>query len=105
MLPEASFTPTMLSISRQARQRGGLDVHAGAALHAVDDDRQADGGGDGFVVLVQAFLRGLVVVRRDGEDAVRAQLLELARQFDDFVGVVAARAGQHRDLALGLFDA
>ena len=55
---------------RQALQRGRLDVDAGAALHAVDDDRQRDAGGDRFVVLIQAFLRGLVVVRRDGEDAV-----------------------------------
>ena len=59
----------------EALQRGRLDVDAGAALHAVDDDGQADGGGDGFVVLIQAFLRGLVVVRRDGENAVGAQVL------------------------------
>jgi hypothetical protein len=39
MLPEASFTPTMFSIP-PARQRGGLDVHAGAALHAVNNDGQ-----------------------------------------------------------------
>ena len=29
---------------------------------------------------------------------------ELARQFDHFVRVVAAGAGQHRDFALGLFQ-
>ena len=57
---------------------------------------------DRLVVLVQAFLRGLVVVRRDREDAVRAQLLQLARQFDHLARVVAARAGQHRHLAAWL---
>ncbi len=30
--------------------------------------------------------------------------LEFAREFDHFVGVVAARAGEHRDLAVGFFD-
>ena len=63
---------------RQPRQRGGLDVHAGAPLHAVDDDRQPDGRGDRPVVLVEAFLGGLVVVRRHREDAVGAHALELA---------------------------
>ena len=63
-----------------------------------------DGGGDGLVVLVEAFLRGLVVVRRDGEDAVDAQVLQFAGELDDFGGVVAAGAGEHGDLALGLFE-
>ena len=98
------MTPTMFSICGQARQRGGFHVDAGAPLHAVHNDRAADGRGDGLVVLVEAFLGGLVVVGRDGEDAVRAQALQFARQFDDFARVVAARAAQHRHLALGLFD-
>ena len=79
MLPEASFTPDDVVDLREALQRCGLDVDAGAALHAVDDDRESDGRGDRLVVLVQAFLRGLVVVRRDGEDAVGAQALRLPR--------------------------
>ena len=95
MLPEASLTPTMLSICGEARERRRFDVHAGAALHAVDDDRQRHGGGDGLVVLVEAFLRGLVVIGRDGENAVDAEAFELARQLDDFARVVAAGAGQH----------
>src|SRR5436190_1013876 len=56
------------------------------------------------VMLVQAFLCGLVVVRCNGEDAVRAQVLQLARQLDYFLGIVAAGARQHRDLVLGFFE-
>ena len=74
MLPEASFTPTMLSISARRFSVAGFDVHAGAALHAVDHDRQRHRARDRFVVLIQALLRGLVVVRRDGEHAVDAQV-------------------------------
>ena len=53
--------------------------------------------GDRLVVLVEAFLCGLVVVGRDGENAVGAQFLAGAREFDHFVRVVSARAGEHRD--------
>ena len=76
MLPEASFTPTILSISRQALQRRRLHVHAGAPLHAIDNDRQRHRRGDRFVVLIQALLRGLVVVRRDGQNAVDAHVAQ-----------------------------
>ena len=55
-------------------------------------------------MLVEAFLRGLVVVRRDGENAVGAQGFDFVREFDDFVGVVAAGAGEHGNFALGLFQ-
>ena len=57
---------------REPLQRGRLDVHAGAALHAVDNDGKFHRRRDRFVVLVQAFLRRLVVIRRDGENAVDA---------------------------------
>jgi hypothetical protein len=88
----------------QARERRWLHIHAGAPLHAIHDDGQADGRGDRLIVLVEAFLGGLVVVGRDGEDAAHAQVFEFARQFDDFARVVAARAAQHRHAALGLID-
>ena len=55
-------------------------------------------------MLIQAFLRRLVVVRRHGENAVDAHVLQFLRQLDHFGGVVAARAGQHRNLALGFFE-
>ena len=55
-------------------------------------------------MLVEAFLRGLVVVGSDGENAVGAQGFDLVGQFDDFVGVVAAGAGQHGDFAFGFFQ-
>ena len=69
MLPEASFTPTMLGIAGEPRERCRLDVGAGAARHVVDDDRQRRAVGDREVVLIQPFLRRPVVVRRHGQAA------------------------------------
>ena len=85
-------------------QRGRFDVNAGASLHAVDDDRQLGRRGDGLVVLVEPFLGGFVVVRRDREDTVHAQRLQLLDEVDDFSGVIAACAGEHRNDTLGLFE-
>src|ERR1700687_4255041 len=57
---------------REAEDGGRLDVDSGAALNAVKNEGQMDGGGDGFEMLEEAFLRGLVVIGSDGEDAVGA---------------------------------
>ena len=53
----------------QPRQRAGFDVRAGAARDVVKNERLVHGFGDGAEVPVLAFLRGLVVVGRRGEDA------------------------------------
>jgi len=50
----------------QPQQGGGLDVDGGARLHAIDNNRQRGGFGDGAVMLIESFLRRLVVVRGDG---------------------------------------
>ena len=71
----------------------GADRDAAAAGDVVEHDRQAGGVGDGREVPVQALLRGLVVVRRDGEQAVGARLLGRAGQLDAVAGVVGADAG------------
>ena len=54
----------------------------------------------GLVVLVQAFLRRLVVVRRDQQAGIRAGILRELRQLDRFARRVRAGAGDDRD-ALG----
>ncbi len=55
--------------------------------------------GDRFEMLVEAFLRGLVVVGSDGEDAVNAEDGEFAGQGNYFGGVVAAGAAENGDFA------
>ncbi len=60
--------------------------------------------GDRLEMLVETFLRGLVVVRADGEDAVRAEFLEFAGQLDHVRGIVSAGAGQHGNLAARFVD-
>ena len=89
---------------RKAENGGRLDVDARATLDAVENNGQVDGRGDGFEVLEEAFLRGLVVIGSDGEDAVGAEFLDFVGERDDFGGVVAAGAGEDRDLALGDFE-
>src|SRR5271156_6150686 len=85
----------------EATDGDGFDVHAGAALHAVKNDGQWNGGGDGFEMLEQAFLRGLVVVRRDGEKTVGADGSNFAGHGDNFGGVVTTGAGEHGNLSFG----
>src|SRR6185437_17040421 len=52
---------------------------------------------------IEAFLRGLVVVGRNGEDAGDIEFLKLGDQVNDFLRVVAASAGEHGDAAARLF--
>src|SRR6202521_2161650 len=88
----------------EALYRAGLDVHAGAALHAVKNDGQRNGFGDGAIVLEESLLSGLVLIGRHGEDAICAKGAKLARKCDDLRGVVASCAGQNRNTSLGEFD-
>src|SRR5437899_1012989 len=52
-------------------------------------------------MLVQPFLRRLVVIRRDREESIGAGLGELARQLDDFLSVIATGPGEDWHLAAG----
>ena len=85
----------------------GVDRHVDhrAAGNIVDDDRNADGVVDRLVVLVEPFLRRLVVIGRDDQHRVGARLLGVLRQFDRLGGRIRAGAGDHRHPALGLIDA
>src|SRR5260370_23121953 len=51
-------------------------------------------------MLVQPFVRGLVVIGRDGKDAVDAHRFILAGGARYLSGVVASRARHHRNLAV-----
>ena len=89
---------------RKPLQRGRLDIHSGAALHAIYNDGQLHRRCDGFVMLVQPFLRRLVVLGGDGENAIGAHRLDLGSEVNHFSGVVTARARQHRHTTLGFFE-
>ena len=79
ILPDASFTPTMFSIcgSRASVAGSTLTPVRPCTLYTMIGRRI--GRGDGLVVLVEPFLRGLVVVRRDGQDAVRRPCARASR--------------------------
>jgi hypothetical protein len=49
-------------------------------------------------MLKQTFLRGLVVVRGDREDALHAQRFRVRGELGDLVGVVSSDAGEYGDL-------
>ena len=58
---------------RQPFQRRRIDVCAGAPGTLYRTIRQRDRSGDGLVVLIKTFRRGLVVIRRDRKDAIHVQ--------------------------------
>ena len=82
----------------------GLDVYSRAALHAIDNHGKGNRFGDGLVMLKEAFLRWLVVIRRDGKNSIRADFGEFARQRDHFGGVVSPSACENGHASLGDFD-
>src|SRR5471032_1354893 len=79
-------------------------VASRTAWHVVEDLRNVHGFGDGLDVLIQPFLRRLVVVRRDQQTCVRASALGVVRQFDRFARRIGARARDDRDTPCNLSD-
>jgi hypothetical protein len=90
----------------KARERCGFEVRAGASGDVVEDDGLvADGFGDRLKVAILAFLRGLVVVGRRGEDCVDSRPAgEFFGLFYGFVCSVGRSAGDDGDAASGDFD-
>lgn len=70
----------------------------------VEHDREAGVGGDRFVVLVESFLRGFVVVRADLERCVGAGFFGGLGEVDGFVGGVGSAAGYDENALVGEFD-
>ena len=77
---------------RQLGDRLRLDVDHDPAGDVVDDDRLVALGGDGLEVLDDPACRGLVVVGRDDEEAVDADVVRLARQMDGVRRRIRSRA-------------
>jgi hypothetical protein len=77
----------------QPDQGPGGDRHAGPVRDVVEQRGQTGRIGYGPEVPQQPGLRGLVVVRRDDEQAVGARLLGGAGQLDGVRGVVGAHPG------------
>jgi hypothetical protein len=94
--------PDLLDL-REARDRLRLDVDDDAARDVVDDDRPVGGFRDLLEVGDDASLRRLVVVRRDNEDAVGAELVRVLREAHG-VPCRVGPGGRHdgRPLAHGL---
>ena len=88
----------------QAAQRRGIDVDIGARRHVVQNNRERSRRRDGLEMVVEPFLRGLVVIRRDRQDSFRAHPFDFARHFDDVARIVAARAREDGHFAFGLFQ-
>ena len=86
--------PRMLG---EPQERVGVDVRAGPRRDVVDDDRQVALVGDRPVVRLEHPRVGPVVVRRDDERGVGAELGGPTGRGDGRRGVVRAGAGDDRD--------
>ena len=75
--------------------RVGLDVDHDAAGDVVDDDRPVADVGDRAEVLDDPAGGGLVVVRRDDEEPVYAELVRFTRQVNGVSGGVRAGVGDN----------
>ena len=73
----ACLTARTVSDLGESADRLRLDVHDDARRDVVDDDRPVAGGRDRFEVGDDTALRRLVVVRRDDEEPVGAELVRL----------------------------
>ena len=78
---------------RQGGVGGGLDVHAGAGGDVVEDEGLRRGVRDGGEHGDEAVLGGLVVIGRDHQQAVCADLTGVAGQVHGVRRVVGAGAG------------
>src|SRR5581483_9983810 len=81
---------------REPRDRVGLDVDDDARRDVVDDDRPVARARDRLEVRDDAALRRLVVVRRDDQERIGAELVRLLGQMDRVRGRVRPGAGDHR---------
>ncbi len=82
----------------------GLDVPPRSRGHVVDDLWQVDGVRDRSVVLEQSALLGLVVVRRDEQQAVGTRVGGAFGEFERLARIVRSRPGDDGDVVDGLDD-
>src|SRR5262249_41573611 len=71
----------------------------------VNENRNPDGVVDRLEVLIESFLRGLVVIRRDHEHRIGARLLRMPRKLDRLGSGIRTGTGDHGNPSLRLLDA
>ena len=81
-----------------------MDVAGGAARHVVNDNLCARFGAERLEVLLDAFLRGVVVVTRNAEDRDFRNLQHFFDHLDGFAGAVAACACNHGHAAVHVVE-
>ena len=93
----ASLTPTMFgNLARRAIVAFVMSTD-GAARDIVNNDRQIDGVVNRLEMLIEPFLRRLVVIGADDQRRIGAGLLGLPRQLDRVLGRVRAGSGNDRN--------
>ena len=94
----------ILTVASQTDGGLGLHIDARTTRHVVEHNGQRGGSGNGLEVLVETFLRRLIVVGANAQHTVDA--LEVARLqlLDDGCGIVATTAHQDGDATANEID-
>ena len=87
----------VLEVACDAEGGLGRHVDAGTSGHVVEDDWEGCRFRNRLVVLINAFLRGFVIVRNDGKDGVDAVEILAFELVDDGPRAVAAHSQDNGD--------
>ena len=97
-VPARLFDRTDIGVLlRDPDHRLRLDRRAGPRRNIVDDARELRSGSDRRIVIHQSILRRLIIVGRDEQQTVRAELFSFLAHHDRVSRIVRARPGNDRD--------
>lgn len=94
----------VFAVGGEAGNGFDADLDDGASGNRVEHDGKAGVGCDCFVVLIEAFLRRLVVVWADLEGGIGSRFFGGLREVDRFDGGVCSTAGHDEGALVGIFD-
>ena len=86
----------LLAVAGYAQGGFGKQVHAGAARHVVEHHGHGAGFGYGLEVLVETFLRRLVIIRSDNQHTLDSVEVKVLEEIHHLGRVVATSSQQQR---------
>ena len=98
------FHAADVAMFRQFRHRFRRKVHARAPWHVIHNNRNMHGVGNRDKIRHQPFLRRFIVIRRNAQQRVRADVFSMDAHLHRVGRIVAAAASDHRDALFRHFD-